>query len=104
MVAYSRQQSRYFHLLQQRLLQRSGCLRRFCAGKHGANGADDGRGRYRPGHRAGVFSAFAHRYLVYLPLLDADDIAAEFDECLCVDNSNPALVNFLAVLEQGRLL
>jgi hypothetical protein len=40
--------------------------------------------------------------LEYLPLLDADDIAAELMSAYVSDNTNPALVNFLAVLEQHR--
>ena len=42
--------------------------------------------------------------LVYLPLLDAEDIAAELMSAHESDNPNPALANFLAVLDQGRLL
>ena len=40
--------------------------------------------------------------LEYLPLLDADDIAAELMSAYVSDNTNPALVNFLTVLEQHR--
>lgn len=103
MVAYSRQQSRYFHLLQQRMLQRSGCLPRFAQESMVPTVLVMVEAGIAPAIVPASLARLRTDTLEYLPLLDADDITAELMSAYVSDNNNPALKNFLAVLEQSRL-
>jgi len=102
LVSYSRQKSRYFHLLLQRMLQRSGCLPRLVQESLVPTVLTLVEAGIAPALVPASLARLRTDTLVYLPLLDAGDIAAELMSAYVSDNPNPAVANFLAVLERNR--